>query len=1036
MKKLLIVAFTAIGVMAQAQTGFLTQPSLSPDGATVYFCFESDIWKASSAGGAATRITAMPGFEQNPRLSPDGKWLAFNNNQYGNHDVYVMPAAGGEIRQLTYHSGADIVSSWGWDSKKIYFTSARLTASPVSFTVPVDGGTPQRVFGNYFFSFDHLVVEHPASGELFFNNTWESLSQAYRKRYKGPFNPDIQSYNPVTKVYKQYTSYEGKDFYTTIDNKGNLYFLSDENTGEYNLFTIANGEKKALTKFNTSARTPQVNAQGGKVVFEKDYSIWLYNVATEKAGKIDISITRNNVLTKDQDYDVKGKITAFDVSPDGKKLVFVSRGELFVSDLEGKYVSQVKKGNAERADEVLWLADNKTILYNQTVGGYYNLFTIPADGSGQPKAIAPASEDCRSITLNKKRTQALYIKGGKGLYLLDTKTLQSKLLVTDEFWALRSTNPYFSPNDEWVVYAAFRNFERDVFVYNIKNNQSTNLTKTGVTEADPVWSPDGKYIYFAHNKTKPSYPTGNAEPHIYRLPLEKWDEPYKLDKFNSLFSEEPKKDTTKKKDSTIAITINTSGNLMERIELISPLFGSQGEPFVTQKAGKTTVLYNSDHGEGKDALWKTVLEPFMLAKTEKITEVGTYGIIEVDGKLYGLNNGSIVKIDAEAKKADPIPVGFTFRKNLQAEFRQIFEEAWARMEVNFYDAAFHGIDWKKKKEQYEAYLPAINNRNDLSLLLNEMLGELNSSHTGFSSFGDDIKPPFTNQTAEPGLLWDETNPYKVTRIISRGPADKKDVDIKPGDILQQVNGETVNTAIDRNKYFTQPSADKELELTFLRDGKQIKTKLHPQTNITGNLYDEWMDANQQKVDKKSNNRIAYHHMKDMGAGELEAFLTDMTQELPEKDALILDIRYNRGGNVHDEVLRFLSQRTYLKWKYRGGALAPQSNFGPADKPIVLLINEQSLSDAEMTATGFKALKLGTIIGNETYRWIIFTSGAQMVDGSAVRLPSWGCYSMDGKDIEVTGVQPDIKVLNSWEDKINGLDPQLDKAVEEIMKKLK
>jgi tricorn protease len=177
-------------------------------------------------------------------------------------------------------------------------------------------------------------------------------------------------------------------------------------------------------------------------------------------------------------------------------------------------------------------------------------------------------------------------------------------------------------------------------------------------------------------------------------------------------------------------------------------------------------------------------------------------------------------------------------------------------------------------------------------------------------------------------------------------------------------------------------------------------------------------------------------MKNMGGPELEKFLIDMTQDFYKKDAMILDLRYNTGGNVHDEVLKFLSQRAYLQWKYREGKLTPQSNFAPSDKPIILLTNEQSLSDAEMTAQGFKALKLGKIVGTGTYRWIIFTSGAGLVDGSFIRLPSWGCYSLDGKDIEKTGVDPDILVGMNFEDRINKRDPQLDRAIEEILKQLK
>jgi C-terminal processing protease CtpA/Prc len=324
----------------------------------------------------------------------------------------------------------------------------------------------------------------------------------------------------------------------------------------------------------------------------------------------------------------------------------------------------------------------------------------------------------------------------------------------------------------------------------------------------------------------------------------------------------------------------------------------------------------------------------------------------------------------------------------------------------------------------------------MRLLLNDMLGELNSSHQGFGTSGDDETIALQNRTMETGIIFEEDNPYKVKHIVKRSAADRKGIAIKPGDMLVKVNDESIVASKDRNFYFTQPSLDKELKLTFSRNGQPVEIKIHPQSSLANNLYDEWIDNNQHRVNEKSNSRIAYGYMKNMGQGELDQFIIDMTQELIKKDALIVDLRYNTGGNVHDEVLKFLSQRTYLKWKYREGKLAPQSNFSPSDKPIILLINEQSLSDAEMTAQGFKALKLGRIIGNGTYRWIIFTSGVSMVDGSSVRMPAWGCYSLEGKDLELTGVQPDMLIVNSFEDKLNSKDPQLDKAIDEILKQLK
>ncbi|MFI5129939.1 MAG: S41 family peptidase [Chitinophagales bacterium] len=1044
MKKLVTIATLIFSIQSIAQNSsayFLSNPCLTPDGQTVIFSFEGDLWKANSRDGQASRLTAMQGYETSAKVSPDGKWIAFTGRQYGNPDVFIIPVNGGEVKQITHHSGTDDVTSWSWDSKYIYFNSNRM-GQLSGFKVSSDGGTPVRVFSNYFFQYDHNLCEHPSSGEIFFNDTWESSNQVQRKRYKGPFNPDIQSYNPKTKQYKKYTDWEGKDFAATLDRSGNIYFISDEANGEYNLYTLDNGRKKALTKFSSSIKTPSVNAEGGRVVFEKDYQLWIYDVKTNKENKLEVSIIRNNVLPKEKDFDVRpGNIVAYDVSPDGKKLVLSSRGELFVSDVDGKFIQLINRGSTERAREVKWLADNKTILFNQTLDGYANWYTIRADSSAnKPKQLTNEKKNNRNIVLNKKRTQAVYLSGRDEVRLMDLKTMQSKTIVRDELWAFQNSDPGFSPNDEYVLFTAKRNFEEDIFVHNIKENKTINLTNTGVTESGPIWSGDGKYIYFTSQRLKPAYPFGMSSARVYRVPVEKLDEPYRIDKYNELFKEE-KKDTTKKTataDSLKSITIDTD-LILERLEQITPSIGAQFLQAVYQKGDKTTVLYTSNHGEGRNALWKTVIEPFEQNKTEKIANTdntSSFDIVEVSDKLYVLFNGSLAKLNLEQNKVDPVSISYIFRRNLSEEFNQMFYEAWAQMEEGYYDDKFHGLDWKKTRDYYKQFLPHLNTRADLRVMLNDMLGELNSSHQGFGTFGDDETISLQNQTMETGIIFEPGEPYKVKYIVRRSVADRKAIDIKPGDVLVKVNDEEVDKTIDRNYYFTVPSRDRELRLTFNRNGQTIPVKIHPQATLFTNLYDEWVDANQKRVNEKSKGRIAYGYMKNMGQGELDQFIIDMTQELINKDALIFDLRYNTGGNVHDEVLKFLSQRSYLQWKYREGKMTPQSNFSPGDKPIVLLTNEQSLSDAEMTSQGFRALKLGKIIGNDTYHWIIFTSGIGLVDGSSIRMPAWGCYTLDGKDLEFSGVQPDILVINSFEDKVNGRDPQLDRAIDEIMKGLK
>lgn len=1013
---------------------FLFNPCLSPDGAVVVFSCEGDLWRADTKGGQAVRLTAMQGYETNPRFSPDGKWIAFTGRQNGNADVYVMSVNGGGIRQLTYHSAADDVNSWSWDSRSIYFTSDR-AGRQSGFSVSVDGGTPTRVFGNYFFQYDHNLFEHPTSGEIFFNDTWESSNQLQRKHYKGPFNPDVQSYNLKTHKYKRYTDYSGKDFGATVDRKGNIYFISDEGNGEYNLYTFRDGKKTSLTSFPSSIRNAIVNADGGKVVFEKDYQLYLYDVASGASHKLDVTMSRNYVLPKEKDYDVRGKISALDLSPDGKKLAFISRGELFVSDVDGKFIRKIERGSAERAMEVKWLSDNKTLVFNQTLGGYLNWYTIAADGSAPLKALTHDVRSNRSIIFNKAQTKAAYLSGRDEVRLLDLKTFESKTIAKDEIWAFQNSDPSWSPDGRYLCYTAHRNFEEDLFIYDMVKGTSFNLTNTGVAESGPVWSPDGKYIYFTSSRLKPSYPFGMQDPRVYRLPLEKFDAPFRTDKYDELFKQQ-KKDSVKK-DSVSHQTIDAT-LIMERIEQISPSFGSQYLQDVVQKGEKTSILYLSDHDQGKIALWKTVIEPFEQNKTEKIqgAEGGNINTTSAGDKYLVLLDGTIYKLNFDQNKLEALPLNYTFRKDLSGEFAQVFYEAWARVEENYYDEKFHGLDWKTTRDRYSTFLPYLNNRADLRVLLNDMLGELNSSHQGFSSFGGDEDVQYAASTMETGILFENEDPYKVKSIVSRSIADRKGVDIQPGDQLVKVGGAAVDKAVDRNYYFTHPSLDRELKLTFTRKGQPFEVELHPQASLATNLYDDWIDNCRRRVTEKSNGRIAYTCMKNMGTSELEHFIVDMTRELSGKDGLILDLRYNTGGNVHDEVLRFLEQRSYLQWKYRGGQMTNQGNFTPSDKPIVLLINEQSLSDAEMTATGFKALKLGKVVGNETYHWIIFTSGAGLVDGSFVRLPSWGCYTLDGKDIEASGVMPDIKVINTFEDKIGGKDPQLDKAIEEVLGELK
>lgn len=1008
---------------------FLTDPTLSPDAKTIVFVYENDLWQVNSDGGTAKRLTGMEGTELNPRFSPNGEWLAFSSNQNGNHDVYIMPVQGGEIRQLTYHDANDYVDSWSWDSQTINFTSNRYNTMG-SYKVKITGETPLRMFSDNYFNNVHHIVESPNSEAFYFTESWESFMFPHRKRYKGDHNPDIKYYNQSNGDYKQLTDYIGKDLWPTIDRNGNLFFASDEANEVYNLYKINGESKEQLTEFNTAIGQPQISANGEKVVFTRDYQVHIYDVSSKTSSKPKINIFKNETLVTTKQLKTSGKISYFDVSPDNKKIAFVSRGRLFVSDLKGKFIQEINTDPLERVQEVKWLADNEHLLYTRTAKGWTNLFKISAIQNDLEKQLTFENKTERNISLSPTKDKAVYISGSINLNMIDLKTNKVVNIVEDEFW-FRGAQPQFSPDGNFIAFTAFRIFEPDVLVYDIKLERTIHITKTGVPETDPFWSPDGKYLYISAGRYFPGYPRGESENKIYRIPLYRFSEEFKSDEYEDLFAKKEKKDT-----SIVDIKFELEG-IAERWEQVVSNAGEHYSPMVYKDKDKELLLFNLQLDKENTGIYKTEIKAFEKNKTQMLFDKTFQLLVKSKDDYYALAGGDIHEISTSENKLKKIAIEHSFSKNLHNEFIQMFHENWAALAENFYDINYHGINWEDTKSYYESFLPYVRNRENLRTLQIDMLGELNASHLDFRTRGDEQKTFYNQQLLASGILFDHKNPYLVKGFVKKSPVDILDNPIQPGDELIAVNNQAVDKSKNRNMYFTGAAMKDELSLKFKRGKNSFLVKIHPISSrrLNNLLYDEWIASKQEMVDQATDKRVAYVYMKNMGTGSLKDFLIDMTTEAFQKDALILDLRYNRGGNVHDDVLQLLSQKHYLNWKYRNGKLSPQPHFTPGSKPIILLINEHSLSDAEMTAEGFKQLELGKVIGTETYRWIIFTSARGMVDGSHTRLPAWGCYTLDGEDLEMTGVTPDIYVKNTFMDRLKDRDPQLERAIQEIMKEL-
>jgi len=1018
---LLLLLLCSHAVDAKSVT-FASRPALTPDGSAIYFSYEGDIYTVSVTGGLALKIIAMDGVNSSPKVSPDGKLLAFSSNAQGNNNVYLVPVTGGEVEQLTFHDANDVPVAWSADSKTIYFESNRYNNISV-YSVPVTGGTPVRLFDHYFNTIANFEPNHQ-TGEFYFNESSESYRFATRKGYRGDHNPDIKSWNPKTKEYKELTTYRGRDIWPMADSKGNLYYVSDEDNGEANIVRHSDG--KYLTSFKESIQYPSISYDGSKIVFIKGYKINILDVVSGKTVEPEIDVADNRIVS---DMSVElGRPQSGDISPDGKKLAFVYRGSVFVSDAKGGFIRQINTPATERASLVFWAADSKTLYYTRTSGnGWYGLFKQSADTPGAEIEVYTPEASVKSLALSPKRDKLAFIEGGKAIMAVTLASDRVEKLADNEFWAFHNYNISFSTNGKHLAYSAVNLFERDIFLYDFDSKKSVNLTHSANSEDNPIFSPDGKSLYMIANRLNASFPRGSSGSQLYKVALDKVAAPFESDEYNKLFGA---KDV--KGDSTVVVS-DPAYMYRRYTQVVSS--GNQNAPHIEQRGDKTYMFFNSSH-EGPMALYVLELKDWDQKPAQKVKGGVTTAVSYLsNGKdLFVMDRSSLYKVDPASANATKIDIKHNFTKNISDEFRQMFYEAWATLEENFYDVKFHGVDWSAKREYYASFLPEVKSRDNLRVLINDMLMELNSSHMGFSSSGIEETLPVRYISAETGLIFKNGDPYVLDRIAPMSNADFSANPLRPGDELIAVDGVRIDKKQNREFYFVSPVAKKEVALKFKRGSGEIDVKLHPVTSaeLRTLLYDEWEDGNRAKVDRVSNGRIAYLHMRDMSAGALNKFMIEVNTYAVHKEALILDLRFNNGGNVHHEVLEILSQKQHFNWSFRDQTRASHPNVTMGDKPIVVLINERSLSDAEVTSNGIKTLKLAKLIGTETYRWIIFTSSASMVDGSSLRLPAWGCYTLDGKDLEFEGVAPDVYIKNTFKDRLESKDPQLERALKELL----
>jgi tricorn protease len=1014
-------------------------PSLSPDGRRIAFSYMGDIWTVPVEGGRALQLTNNSAYEREPIWSPDGKWIAFSSNRFGNNDVFIIPSGGGTPTQLTFHTGEDIASDFTPDSRFVVFRSNRASSGSF-YKVPVQGGNETPLLETYWNYASHGRISPDGTKVLF---SWGSEnSYWWRRGYRGANTAKIWIADLAGSGLKKLIDDSADAFWPDWRPDGaGFYFVSDR-SGTYNIWmAAADGTAvRAVTQFDKGdVRWMSVAARVPWAVYERDFGLWFTNLATGESRRVSVDAPSEPKENRTFFVD-NAPVSEYAVSPDGKKIAAVVRGDIFVLSSEGGYARNIT-GSPWRERNVDWDKDGRTIFYVSEAGGYPDIYAASALGDEKPRRLTDSPEDKNALQVSPDGQWIAYYRGPRELRVIRPNGQDDRLLAEMDFGGRFADEFAWSHDSRFIAVTASRNGQTDIFAVETATGKTELLTNTAYDESGPLWTPDGKFLLFSSNRTGHSFPEFSGQWDLYRIALQPRKPEFDEDDFDKLFAKDETKDKpeAKKEDKVPAPVVLKLEDLDRQTESVIVTLGDERNYVFVPK--DETILFVSAM-DGRSRLWKTSLKKKERGRFEP-HPAGLEGIrsLQLDRKeetLYYLTNGHLGRLDLLSGKARPVGFETRLMVDKTADYEQMMGELYYTLDQYYYDAGHHKADWKAVYERFRPVLQQVREDQDFADYANLMIGELNSSHMGFSM-------PRTAHVDEPsahaGAVWSfEGGKTTLVRLIKDGPLYDQRGAVAAGDELLAVDGKTIDAGINFWRYFNG-KLDKRVKLTF-RNPKTQKTAeviIKPVSSGEENrlLLEEWIASRREAVKTKGGDQIAYIYLRAMGMGDLTRFLLELERDAVPRKGLILDLRFNNGGNVHDRVLEALMKPVYAKWRKRGLGETPQSTFGFADKPVVVITNEFTLSDGEMTTNGFKALRRGPVVGNTTYGWLIFTTSAGLLNGGSFRLPYWGCYTLDGRDLETMGgVVPDVKVVNDLGHTLRGEDPQLDRAVAEALTLIK
>lgn len=1052
---------------------------ISPDGTEIAFCYKGDIYKVPANGGTATQLTTQASYECSPIWSPDSKQIAFASDRNGNFDLFVMSADGGAARRLTTHSASEIPSTFTTDGNYILFSAsiqdpANSALFPTSamtelYKVPVTGGRTEQVLGT-----PAEMVCFDKSGKTFLYQDRKGFEDEWRKHHTSSITRDVWLYDSENGKHTNLTAHAGEDRNPVFAPDGQtVYFLSERDGSTFNVysFPISSPQSlKTVTHFKTHPVRFLSMGSNGTLCYTYDGEIYTQKQG-DKPQKVKIDIIRDDQNTI-ADLNFSNGATSATVSPDGKQVAFIVRGEVFVTSADYNTTKQITHTPAREAG-LTFSPDNRTLAYASERNGNWELYmakiarkeeaNFPNATAIEEEVLLPSDKTERTYPqFSPDGKELAFIEDRNRLMVLNLETKKVRQVTDGSTWF--STGGGFdyswSPDGKWFTLEFIGNRHdpySDIGMVSAQGGKIINLTNSGYTSGSPRWVLDGNAILFITERygmrAHASWGSLNDVMLVFmnqdaydkfRLSKEDYELQKELEKEQKDTTETKKNDKKKgdnkekseeKKEEKVKDIVVELNNIEDRIVRLTPNSSDLGSAIIT-KDGET--LYYLSAFEGGYDLWKMNLRKKDTKLLHKMDAGWANMEMDKDGKnLFLLGSNTMQKMGTDSESLKPISYQAHVKMDLAAERDYMFNHVYKQEQKRFYNLNMHGIDWDAMTKAYRKFLPHIDNNYDFAELLSEYLGELNVSHTG-GRFRPQLKG---DATATLGLLYDWNHNGKgllISEVVEKGPFDHARSKVKAGNIIEKIDGQEITPESDYSVLLNGKARKKTLVTLYNPQTKERwEEVVVPVSNgvMSDLLYARWVKQRAADVDKWSNGRLGYVHIESMGDDSFRSVYSDILGKYNNREGIVIDTRFNGGGRLHEDIEILFSGKKYFTQVVRGREACdmPSRRW---NKPSIMVQCEANYSNAHGTPWVYSHQKIGKLVGMPVPGTMTSVSWETLQDPTLVfGIPVIGYRLPDGSYLENSQLEPDIKVANSPETVVKGEDTQLKAAVDELLKEI-